>query len=519
MRSVISSASVISACIFLSRVLGFLRDVLCSGFFGPVWDAFIFAFTIPNLFRRLFGEGALSSAFIPTLSNYLNNKERSETLRFINIIITLLFGFLCLIAGGVIIFTFIIPIIFPTSTASEKILSPLFLKLLRIMIPYLPLICLVALLQAILNSLKHFLAPALASVVLNICWIGGFIVAHLVNTADENYKVMIIAWAILIGGVMEVIIQLPALVKNKITYKPQISFNHPGLKEVLRLMLPTVFGLAVFQINLICDYLIAVIFVPESGAISALYYGNRMMQFPFALIGISLATAVFPYLADYIARNDINGMLAEYQKALKAALFVGIPASVGLIVLSEPIIRWAFYSIPSSLFQIKAFTPEAINRTSNVLLCYSIGIWAYGAVQITNRAFYALKDMTTPVRIGVFTVLINITLNLILVFPLKEAGISLATTISSVLNMVILLIVLGRRSGNINLLSCLVKALIKPLLCGLLMGVVCYLGLLYLPRYLPPITTVLAETIFLIGLVALGIVSYLAISRGIKRNH
>jgi len=515
-KNILSSAGVISACILLSRILGFLRDVLCTGFFGPVWDAFIFAFQIPNLFRRLFGEGALSAAFIPTLSHYLNQKPFSEALRFINIIITLLFGFLALLAGAVILITFVLPLAAPDFVQSSKVFSPLFLKLLRIMIPYLPLICLVALLQAVLNSLKHFLMPALAAVVLNICWIAGFIAAEQINTSDEN-KVVIIAWAILLGGVLEVLIQIPALWKHKITYRPAVSFSHPGLKEVLRLMGPVIIGLAVFQVNLFIDNLIAFLLVPDSGAVSALYYGNRLMQFPFALIGISLATAVFPFLADYVAKNDIAGMFAELNKALRIALFVGLPASVGLMVLAEPIIHWSFYSLPTTLFHIKGigFTLDAVARTTFVLIFYSLGIWSYGAVQITNRAFYSLKDMITPVKVGIYMVIANFILNIILVFPFRESGIALATTISSILNLVILLYVLGKKSRAVNpestvsLLSEFMKGLILPLFCSLLMGAICYLGF----KYLPPAPNLLWETVRVLGLVGLGIGSYLGLSK------
>lgn len=513
-KSVLGSAGVISACILLSRILGFLRDVLCTGFFGPVWDAFIFAFQIPNLFRRLFGEGALSAAFIPTLSYYLNQKPFAEALRFINIIITVLFGFLALLAGAVILFTFALPILAPDLVASSKVLSPLFLKLLRLMIPYMPLICLVALLQAILNSLKHFLMPALASVVLNICWIGGFIAAGYISQNDET-RVLIIAWAVLIGGLLEVLIQIPPLWRRKIIYAPAISFSHPGLKEVLRLMGPVIIGLAVFQVNLFIDNLIAFIFIPESGAVSALYYGNRLMQFPFALIGISLATAVFPFLAEYASKKDFTGMFEELNKALRIALFIGLPASVGLMVLAEPAIHWSFYSVPISLFNIKAFSLDAVSRTSLVLFCYALGIWSYGAVQITNRAFYSLKDMATPVKIGIYMVAVNFALNMILVWPLKESGIALATTISSVLNLGILLYALGKKrdmfilNSSESILSGFFRGLVMPLFCSILMGTLCYLG----ARYLPQPAGLLWETIRMFGLVVLGVISYLGFSK------
>lgn len=521
---VIKHAGIVSICILISRILGFIRDILCTGFFGPVWDAFIFAFTIPNLFRRLFGEGALSAAFIPTLSHYMEKKSRSETLHFINIIITLLFGSLSILAGLVILTTFIIPAIAPSLAENSTAFSALFLKMLRIMIPYLPLICLVALLQAILNSYKHFLMPALASVVLNLCWIGGFIVAGAMHDTDEK-KVTVIAWAILIGGILEVLIQIPILLKKKITFKPAISFNHPGLKEVLRLMIPTIFGLAVFQINLILDYTIAKIFIKEPGAISALYYGNRMMQFPFALIGISLATAFFPFMAQRAAKKDYKGLISTLSDALRIALFVGIPASIGLIILAKPIIHWAFFTMPSALFHIKSFPVDAILRTTTVLIFYSIGVWAYGAVQITNRAFYSLKDMKTPVKIGILMVIVNVIMNLTLVWSLKESGIALATTISSILNLFILIIILNKKIKALitvsdpekpgkSLLSSMLKQMLLPTLCSLLMGIICYIGM----KYLPESQTALSETIQIITLVIIGIISYLGFSYLIQRK-
>ena len=512
--SVIKNAGVISACILLSRILGFIRDVLISGFFGKALDAFVFAFQIPNLFRKLFGEGALSAAFIPTLSHYLNEKPYAETIRFINIMITLLFGFLSLIAGLVILTTFALPALFPSFMAAQGF-SELFLKLLRIMIPYLPLVCVVALLQAVLNSLKHFMMPALASVVLNICWIGGFLVADKIGTSDEN-KVAIMAWSILVGGVMEIAIQIPILLKKKITFKPIIDFKHPGLKEVLTLMLPTVFGLAVFQVNLFMDSIIAKAFIKDAGALSALYLGNRLMQFPFALIGISLATALFPYLAELAAKKDYSGMMSELSKALRIVLFVGIPASLGLMILAELIVHWSFFTLPTALFPKRVVDINAIARTTNVLIFYSLGIWSYGAVQIINRAFYSLKDMKTPVKIGIYTVIANVVLNIALVFPFKESGIALATTISSIMNLAILLYVLNRKANRLtsaaappmSLLGSLAKQSILPLICSLLMCAICLAGLRYIPKY----DSLIGDTIKTLSLVTVGALSYLGFS-------
>lgn len=518
MRKILTSAGVISACILLSRILGFVRDMLCTGFFGMAWDAFVFAFTIPNLFRRLFGEGALSAAFIPTFSQYIHNKTHPETMRFLSVMVTILFGSLALVAGLVIGGTLVAPVIAPSLKVHPFIMMSF--KLLRIMIPYMPLICLVALLQAILNSYKHFTMPALASVVLNICWIGGFIIAARIGTTDEN-KVTIMAWAILIGGALEVLMQIPALWAKKITYQPAIDFGHPGFREVLRLMGPTIFGLAVFQINLVMDYVIAKAFVPEAGAISALYFGNRLMQFPFALIGVSLATVIFPLLAEYVAKNDIKGMARQFTHSLNIVLFIAIPASAGLIVLARPLIHWAFYVLPNGLFKIESFSAEGIQRTAAVLLFYSLGIWAYSTVQIINRAFYSLKDMKTPVTVGIYTVGANFILNIILVQFLKEGGIALATTIAAVLNLVILLKLLGKRINaavpEIHqglFLSHFIKSMILPLVFSLIMSAACWFGL----RFWPESEKIVPETIRILMLVSIGVGCYALFSLVFQRQ-
>lgn len=476
--TVVGSARIISSCIFLSRILGFVRDVLCAGFFGWVWDAFIFAFTIPNLFRRLFGEGALSAAFIPVLSDYHQHKPQSETRRLINNVISILFSFLSLIALAIIAVSFLFPILLPSPT--QPGFTPLFARLLRIMIPYLPIICLLAMLTAILNTLKHFTTPALASVVLNISWISGFFLAPLFSPIPEK-QIVVIAWAIIIGGVLEIIIQIPVLIHKKISYTPAWQLNHPGIKEIAKLMGPAALGLGIFQVNLLLDYIIALVFVTGDGAISALYFGNRLMQFPLALIGISLATAVFPFLAEAISRNDLTGMKQELSRALRLSNFMAIPASIGLVILALPIIDLAFNILPREVFGVKGFTETPVVRTSLVLCFYALGIWAYCGFQIVTRAFYAFKDMKTPLRIGVRMVGVNLILNIILVQFLQEAGIALATAITAMVNFFILLILLQRKIGKWASHE-FVKPFMKTGLIALLMGGLCLLILMWLPE-------------------------------------
>jgi putative peptidoglycan lipid II flippase len=475
-HSVIGSARIISASILLSRILGFIRDMLCTGFFGWVWDAFVLAFTIPNMFRRLFGEGALSSAFIPTFSDYLHNKERSETQNFVNIIVTALAVLLLAIAGFIIIISLFFPV-FLTSTKSPEFI-PLFSHLLRIMIPYMPIICLVALLSAILNSLKHFMMPALASVVLNISWIAAFIVAPLISS-NQQTQVIIISWAIIVGGLLELLMQIPVLMKYKIGYKPKLDFKHPGVKEIRRLMGPATFGLAIFQINLVVDRIIAQIFAGE-GAISALYFGDRIMQFPLALIGISMAVAVFPYLAECVAKNDLCAMKDQLGKSLRLTMYIALPASIGLIIIAQPLVDFAFNIAPRVLLKTSGFSEHSTMRTTYVLAFFSLGVWAYCGLQIVTRAFHAFKDMKTPVKVGVRIVIMNFILNLILVQFLQEGGVALATAISAITNFFVLFWLIQKKIGDWTG-SDLSKAFLFNGLITLAMGVVCYFVLIILP--------------------------------------
>jgi putative peptidoglycan lipid II flippase len=486
--TVAGSARIISACIMLSRILGFVRDMLFTTFFGWVSDAFFFAFMIPNLFRKLFGEGALSSAFIPTFSDYIHNKERSETQRFLNIIITTLTIFLLFISAVVIAFSFLIPDManmFPSQ--KDPGFYPLFASLLRIMIPYMPIICLVALLTAILNSLKHFVIPALASVVLNISWICAFLVAPLFSSVPEK-QVVIVAWGIIIGGLLELVMQIPPLIKRKITYKPQVDFRNEGFKKILKLMGPATFGLAIVQINLMVDVLIARIFVKEDGAISALYFSNRIMQLPLAIIGISMAIAVFPFLAEYISKKNISGMKQELAKSLRLTMFVAIPASIGLVVLCVPAIDLVYNILPKYLFHSKGLDISAVTRTAATLACYAIGIWAYGGLQIINRAFYAFNDMKIPVKVGVRMIIMNVILNLVLVQYMQEAGIALATALTAMANFFTLFYLLQKKTcaGETTVFGKwqrneFSKSFISGFIIALIMGAGCYLILLAMP--------------------------------------
>ncbi|MDQ7780271.1 MAG: murein biosynthesis integral membrane protein MurJ [Planctomycetota bacterium] len=466
----VRSAAIISLCTLLSRVLGLVREIFAATFIGAGWvmDAFAIAFQVPNLFRRLFGEGALSAAVVPVFSEQLEKKDKRSAARFVNASITMLglvLGILTIAGIGI---SFLLPLMAGDTPESQRWMD-LFSRLLRIMLPYLPLICIVALVSAVLNVLKHFAMPALASTVLNICWIAGFVLAWKM-TSDPEQAVIIIAWAIIVGGVLELLLQVPVLMAKGIKYRPVVDFKDEGVRSVLKLMGPTALGIAVVQINLLVDSVIAKVCVTGDGAVSALYFGNRLMQFPLALIGISLATAVFPYLAEHAARGKTAEFASELTRAFNLCLFVALPASVGLVLVAAPIVKL--------FFQWERFTASAGARTVSVLVCYSVGVWAYCCLHVVNRAFYALKDTATPVRVGAMMVGANVTLNLILVWPLGESGLALATAVTATANLLILMRILGRRVPEMRFVKVISSAGRTAIAC-IGMAFCCILWMMY----------------------------------------
>lgn len=428
-----------AGCTLLSRVLGLVREILAARIFGLgwIWDAFAMAFQIPNLFRRLFGEGALSAAFVPVFAEHLQTGREAESRRLMGGVL----GVLAAGLGAVAAFGIAASVLLPGVLAGR--LDPenarwfdLFFSLLAILLPFLPLICVVAILTAILNVHKHFTMPALAAAVLNVVWVAAFLVLPHYLHGDEAL-VRGLCWAIVLGGVLELLIQIPPLVSRRVRIEWNLDWRQPGMRQVGRLMGPTVFGLAVVQFNLLLDSVIAQACVPGDGAVSALYYANRLLQFPLALIGTAMGTVAFPFFADHAARKDEPGLAREVTRSLGLVLAIGLPATVGLAVLAEPIC--------ALLFQGDRFTPADSTRAGTALLYYASGVWAFCGLQIVTRAFYALQDTATPMRVGMWTVGLNLALNLTLVAWMREAGIALGTTITAAVNLFLLVRLLRRR--------------------------------------------------------------------------
>jgi len=487
-KGFLKSAKTVSLCTLLSRVLGLARDIICASFFGTslAWDAFVVAFKIPNLFRRLFGEGALSAAFIPVFTEYLETKGKKDAWELVNVTGTLLF----IILGSLVVLAeisfSIIPTVFSLNSKWELVLS-----LLLITFPYVMFICMVAFAMAVLNSLKHFLMPALAPVALNVCWILGVLFLTPAFGDMLDTKIFGVAVVILIGGMIQLAIQVPVLRKEGITFWPSLNFSHPGLKRIVALMLPIIFGLAVVQINVLMDSFIAIAFakppdgaehfslagitIPyplETGAASVLYYGDRLIQFPLGVFGIAMATAVFPYFSTYAARKDWTNFTDTFNQAIRVILFIGIPASIGLILLRRPLVE-LFY-------ERNAFTAESTYRTSTVILFYAIGVWAYSTSHVIIRAFYSIQDTKTPVKVGAGMVALNLILNLTLIWFLREGGLALATAISATIQIIILFVLL-RKKLNITGHKHIITSAIKTLIATFFMYVTCWIMLKMMP--------------------------------------
>jgi len=433
MSDIIRSAKIVSICTLISRVTGLARDVLTAIVFGTgiVCDAFLLAFTIPNLFRRLFGEGSLSPALVPTYSDYRVKGESDKATRFLGATFTAVTLLLSVVAGAGILGSLFLR---HSGHFSQK--WELALKLFPIMLPYVVPICLVALVSAVLYCHGRFALPSLAPVVLNLFWIVGLLL--LVRAFSHQWQIAVsLSFVILAAGFFQFLLQVPVLKAEKIRLPFRLDLKDPGLAAVKKQWFPVAFSAAVLQINVLSDRLIAMGLVRDPGGVSTLYFADRLLEFPLGLIGIAAATAALPAFSECIARQDTKKFAKTFVDISRSVLFVSVPAAVGLAVLRVPIIRL--------LFERGEFTALSTRRTAFTLLCYASSVWSYSLYHITTRAFYSLKDSKTPAKIAAIMVFLNLGLNLILVFPLAEAGIALATSITSIVNLVTLHLLLRRR--------------------------------------------------------------------------
>ena len=459
-KRVTLAAGTIGSATLLSRVFGYLRDMVFAGVFGagPIADAFIAAFRIPNLLRRMFGEGSLGISFIPVFTETLQREGQEQANDLARSVFRLL-------AAILVVLTLLGVVAAPLITrlvAYGFIENPdqflLAVSLTRIMFPYVFFIGMVAFSMAVLNALGHFAAPALAPVLLNIAMIGSLLLAVFLHP-DPMVRVYALGIGVLVGGILQLALQLPFLAGKGLQLRRRASLYHPGLKKIGRLFLPATFGAAVFQINTLVINLLAS-FLP-AGSISYLYFADRLVQFPLGIFGISTATAVLPSLSRLAAVGDKDAIKQTFGFAMQLVLFISLPAMVGLIVLREPIV--------ALLFERGQFDARATNLTAAALLYYACGLWAFSSVRIVAAAFYAVQDARTPVKIALVSISANLILGWLLMKPMQHAGLALALTLSSTLNLLLLLLALRARLGALGGRAIAASAC-KTALCSAIMG-------------------------------------------------
>ncbi|MGZ5027890.1 MAG: murein biosynthesis integral membrane protein MurJ [Methylobacter sp.] len=434
-RQLFKSTVVVGSMTLISRILGFIRDMLIAQIFGVnlATDAFFVAFKIPNFLRRLFAEGAFAHAFVPVLSEYKEHGSKAELKQFVDKTAGTLSVFLMLITLVGIIAAPVFIMLLAPGFIWQGNQYQLVVQLLQITFPYLFFIALVAFAGGILNAHGRFAVPALTPVFLNICMIAAAI--WLAPVMDE--PVTALAWGVLVAGIVQLLFQLPSLVRLGLMPRPRIGFDDPGVKRIISLMLPAIFSVSVTQINLLLDTLFASFLTV--GSVSWLYYSDRLVEFPLGILGLALATVILPSLAKSHAAEDKAAFSNALDWGLRLVVLIGVPATVGLVMLAEPML--------STLFQYNEFGVSDVHFAGMSLKAYSVGLMGFILIKILVPGFTSRGDMKTPVRYGVYSMLVSVGLNVALVFPLAHAGLALATSLGAFFNAGLLLINL--RKNNI----------------------------------------------------------------------
>ncbi|MBI5640922.1 MAG: murein biosynthesis integral membrane protein MurJ [Nitrospirae bacterium] len=451
------AAGVMSVATLISRILGYIKDMILAVFFGATGlsDTFFAAFRIPNLLRELFAEGSMSSAFIPVLTEYRQKKGEEEAKRLVRITFTVIIGAVGLICLLGIIF----------SPAIVSFVAPGFLKfpqkfsttvlLTRIMFPFLLFISLASLVMGALNTKKVFFIPALAPALLNAT----IILFVVLFSHSFTQPIVTVAVGVAIGGFVQFAFQLPSFFKNHYSLGIDTNFSHPGLKRMAILLIPATMALAVNQINIIVSNILAS-YLPE-GSITYLYYSMRLIQFPIGIFGVAMGMAVLPTLSEHAVKGEIEKLREDFSFALRLLFFIAVPSMAGLIALREPIVNL--------LFQRGQFDYTATKGTAEALLFYSMGIWSVVGVRVVTATFYSLQDTNTPVKIAAVGMTLNLLFSLLLMGPLRHSGLALANALASGINFTLLFYFLRRKLKRIDARR-IIKSFAKITLASCLMG-------------------------------------------------
>lgn len=438
-KGILRSTSVMSAGTLLSRILGFVRDMIFARFFGTAAgaDAFVVAFRIPNLFRDLMGEGAANSSFVPVMTEYKQKGRPDELKDFLNAVFSWAVLILCgLAVAGIILAPLIIRLVAP-GFAADALKFQEAVNLTRIMYPYLIFIGLTAFFSAIQFTYGFFTMPALGPCLLNVV----LIVSTLMAVAWMENPIYGLAIGVIVGGILQFYFQWLPLKKHGVRFSFPRVMAHPGAQQVGRLLLPRILGAAVYQVNIFVDTICASLAVIAGpGGIATIYYANRIIQFPMGIFGVALASAVLPVFAAHVSGKRPEDLKETVAFALKNIYFVMLPTTVFFLLLSRPLIQ--------AVFERGEFNADSTNVTASVLFFFSLGLMGYGGVKVLAAAFHALQDTRTPVKAAIIALIVNAVLNVILMFPMKVSGIALASSIAAMVNLGLLYHFLARRLGG-----------------------------------------------------------------------
>jgi putative peptidoglycan lipid II flippase len=460
----------IAGATLLSRVLGFVRDMVVARAFGagPITDAFFVAFRIPNILRRLLAEGALSTAMIPVFTDYIARDDRPELHRMLRAVLGLALLALTVTTVLGIVFAPAILLAIAPGFMNDPAQASLAVSLTRIMFPYLLLVGLAAMATGILNSRGRFFASALGPAVLNV----GMILAVLVLSRHLDPPIVSLAIGVLAGGLGQLLVQVPSLSACGLLITPSRELGHPAIARVTRLLLPAVFGLAAVQLMVFVNTLLASLL--PLGSISYLYYADRVMEFPLGVFGIALASASLPVMSRHAAAQDHRALADTLNFALRLALYVSVPSTVGLVALRTPIVR--------VLFERGRFGPAETAATAEALAWYAIGLAGFAGSRIVAQTFYARSEPATAVRWGIVSVVANVVAALALMGPLGHAGLAGAASVGAYVNLVSLLVIARRRLGRLGGRA-LVNGLVRTLVAALPLAAVCWLATSWWPQH------------------------------------
>jgi len=478
----------------LSRILGFVRDIIFARLFGAsaAMDAFLIAFKIPNFFRRLFAEGAFNQAFIPVLSEYKTQQDPHALKNLIDRVAGSLGIILLFITiTGMLAAPLVIMIFAPGTYLHDPAKYYLASDLLRLTFPYLLFISLTALAGGILNTMGHYWVSAFTPVLLNVCLIAAALwIAPFMDNPIES-----LAWGVFVAGILQFLFQIPFLKKIGLLPRPKIAFSDPGVQKIKTLIIPALFGVSVSQINLLLDLALASLLI--TGSISWLYFSDRLMEFPLGVFGVALATVILPSLSQKHAQDDPRAFSNTLDWALRLCLSIGLPAALALAVLAGPMI--------ATLFQSEAFTAEDVQRAASSLTAYSAGLLGFMFIKVLAPGFFARQDTKTPVKIGIIAMVANMVFNLILIWPLQHVGLALATSLSSLLNAGLLYWKL-RSTQFYQPASGWCRLLLQIGSSSLIMALVLWLGAGDLSEWTS--ASVSHKILWLLGLIGLGTVVY-----------